>query len=212
MFWTRRVRGLAKDVGCRTHAWCGTLCFVALTRTACHLETSQMNDIIRKVTTHEAGHIVVAWKYGWQVEFARLGNDILNDTSEVRLVDSCDPDNVLCGVYEDVEIVEKYQTYFAAGAAAEVLRDGEYRPESANGDFQWVTKMEELKRSHAHVEMDEEFDPHANFKVFVGRATGLLESLLIQVETVALTLAEQRSLSFETLAQLQGQPRLDGSA
>jgi hypothetical protein len=158
-----------------------------------------MDEMTRKVAIHEAGHVVVAWKHGWSVERVWLAEDVLNDNSEVKLADEYEPDYVLGSVYSDTETVEKYQTYYAAGAAAEKLIEGDYRPPAMIGDWSVIKMMEELKRSHADAEMDADFDANAIFETYVERASRLLERHVLQIETISQALAQQRSLSGERL-------------
>lgn len=89
------------------------------------------------IALHEAGHAVYASRHGLDFCYVRIG-----EQSELHLcADS--PHHDLD--YSDDGLVEDFQEMWAAGAAAETIVVGGYRPYGPADDRVWVNVMEIMK-------------------------------------------------------------------
>jgi len=89
-----------------------------------------------EIAVHEAGHVVAAHARGLSLCYARIG-----EVSEVQLCASDDPD----ALDDDDPKVERFQEYYAAGAAGERVIFGRYRLHGSKKDRCDVNVRETLK-------------------------------------------------------------------
>jgi len=135
-----------------------------------------------KIAVHEAGHAVAAFHSNLDINFVQLG-----EVSEMELCCDCGMDSLNYGDQEEVEVLQKV---WAAGAAAEQIIFGAYRPYSLVKDRRDIDIMEKIKLDRAGKDFQKDIDV---FDEYFDRAIETLKSN--EIEAVANVLKEKSRLS-----------------